>query len=323
MRYLGLSTLSPDSRPVSVIGLGTWQFGSREWGYGAGYADSEARVIVRRAVELGITLFDTAEVYGFGRSERILGAGLDDRRGDAFLATKLMPVAPVPGVVEQRGMASARRLGVRAIDLYQVHQPNPVVPDTVTMSGMRRLLDLGLVRAVGVSNYSLARWESAERALGSPVVSNQVPFSLVARRPLADLVPYVAGRERMLIACSPLGQGLLCGRYDPTTRPTNGVRRLNSLFTEENLRRAAGLLATVREVGAALDLAPAQVALAWVVSFPHVVAIPGAASVAQLESNAVAADVVLAADERDALTQAAHRFSPVRGVAAWRDLLRR
>src|ERR1700751_2029335 len=185
MRYLSPQT----STRISPIGLGTWQFGSREWGYGQGYAGQEAHAIVRRAVELGVTLFDTAEIYGLGRSERILGAELGDDRDSVFLATKLFPVLPVAPVVEQRAVASANRLGARKLDLYQVHQPNPVIRDGTIMRGMRALQRVGLVGEAGVSNYSLQRWRAAESALGSRVLSNQVPYSLVARSPERDLLP--------------------------------------------------------------------------------------------------------------------------------------
>src|ERR1700710_455257 len=179
---------------VSRIGLGTWQFGSREWGYGEGYASGAARDIVRRARDLGVTLFDTAEIYGFGRSERILGQALGDDGADVVVASKILPGAPFPPVVRQRWAGSARRLGLRCIPLYQVHQPNPVVPDSVTMRGMRSLLDEGRIGAVGASNYSLERWRAADAALGRPVVSNQVSFSLATAGPLAELVPF-AERE--------------------------------------------------------------------------------------------------------------------------------
>ncbi|HJY72215.1 MAG TPA: aldo/keto reductase, partial [Streptosporangiaceae bacterium] len=169
MRYLTVGTAR-----VSRIGLGTWQFGSREWGYGPSYAGREAHAIVRRALELGVTLFDTAEIYGFGRSERILGQALGEDRDLAFLATKIFPVLPVAPVVEQRAVASANRLGTRRLDLYQVHQPNPVVKDGTIMRGMRALQRVGLVGEVGVSNYSLERWRAAEQALGRRVLSNQV-----------------------------------------------------------------------------------------------------------------------------------------------------
>ena len=109
MRYLDLGT----AKKISKIGLGTWQFGSREWGYGERYADQEAHAIVSRALELGVTLFDTAEIYGFGRSERILGRALGESMESVFLATKILPVLPVAPVVEQRAVASANRLGTR------------------------------------------------------------------------------------------------------------------------------------------------------------------------------------------------------------------
>ena len=105
----------------------------------------------------GVTLFDTAEVYGLGRSERILGEALGERRGSVFLATKLFPVLPLAPVVEQRAVASASRLGTQPLDLYQVHWPNPVVSDRTIMRGMSALQRVGLVGEVGVSNYPLAR----------------------------------------------------------------------------------------------------------------------------------------------------------------------
>ncbi len=170
MRYLDVEGVGR----VSRIGLGTWQFGSREWGYGDSYASGPARDIVRRSLELGVTLFDTAEVYGLGKSERILGEALGDRREDVVVASKVFPVAPFPPIVKQRARASAQRLGLRTIPLYQVHQPNPVVPDSVIMPGMRDLLREGVIGAAGVSNYSLERWRKADAALGRPVISKPV-----------------------------------------------------------------------------------------------------------------------------------------------------
>jgi aryl-alcohol dehydrogenase-like predicted oxidoreductase len=295
---------------VSRIGLGTWQFGSREWGYGDQYATGAARDIVARARALGVTLFDTAEVYGLGKSERILGEALGDERADVAVASKIMPVAPFPAVVKHRAHASARRLRLARIPLYQIHQSNPLVPDTVIMPGMRDLLDDGVIGAVGVSNYSLARWRKADAALGRPVISNQVHFSLAHPGALDDLVPFAERENRMVIAYSPLAQGLLGGKYGPDNRP-GGVRALNPLFGTENLRRVEPLLNTLRDVAADVDAKPAQVALAWLISLPGVVAIPGASSVEQLEFNVEAADIELTAAARDALTDAARAFRPV------------
>jgi aryl-alcohol dehydrogenase-like predicted oxidoreductase len=311
----------PGLGPVSRIGLGTWQFGSREWGYGDSYADRAARDIVRRARELGITLFDTAEVYGFGRSERILGEALGEERDRVVVASKIFPVAPFPAVVRQRWAGSARRLGVDRIPLYQVHQPNPVVPDSVTMPGLRSLLDEGRIGAAGVSNYSLDRWRAADAAFGAPVVANQVQFSLAHAGPLEDLVPFAEREDRLVIAYSPLAQGLLGGKYSAGHRP-GGVRAVNPLFGTENLRRVEPLLDVLRQVSDAHDATPAQVALAWLVAQPRVVVIPGASSVEQLESNAAADELELADVEVAALTAAARAFSPVSGVRTLVDGLR-
>jgi aryl-alcohol dehydrogenase-like predicted oxidoreductase len=306
---------------VSVIGLGTWQFGSREWGYGEEYAERTAGAIVERALDLGVNLVDTAEVYAFGRSERIVGRAVAGRRDDVFLATKVFPVVPVGPIVVQRGRASARRLGVDVIDLYQVHWPNPVVPIGTTMDGMRRLLDDGVVRHVGVSNFDAGRWRAAEEALGRPVLSNQVAYSLADRRPERDVLPHARDAGRLVVAYSPLAQGLLSGRYDGRVSP-GGVRAANPLFLPENLERAQPLLGALQAVGAAHGATPAQVALAWVVRRQNVVAIPGASSVAQVEANAAAADLELTDDEDARLTETSDGFRPVRGAGSIARLLR-
>lgn len=304
--------------PVSRIGLGTWQFGSREWGYGAEYAARSAGAIVRRALELGVTLFDTAEVYGFGRSERILGEALGGRRRDVVVASKVFPLAPWPRVVHRRAVASAGRLGIDTVPLYQVHQANPLFPDTVIMPGMQRLLSEHRIGAVGVSNYSLARWQAADRALGRPVVSNQVQFSLAHAGPLADLVPFAAAEDRIVIAYSPLAQGLLGGRYDEENRP-GGVRATNPLFAVDNLRRARPLLDTLREVAAGHGVRPVQAALAWLLAQPRVVVIPGASSVEQLEFNVEAAEIRLEPAALTALTAVASSFNPASPARLLRD----
>jgi aryl-alcohol dehydrogenase-like predicted oxidoreductase len=318
MRYLSIDT----AKKISKIGLGTWQFGSREWGYGDPYAGQESRAIVRRALELGVTLFDTAEIYGFGRSERILGDALGENAHSIFLATKLFPLLPVAPVVEQRAVASANRLGVPHLDLYQVHQQNPVVRDGTIMRGMRALQRVGLVGEVGVSNYSLKRWRAAQEALGSRVLSNQVSYSLVERSPELDLLPFAAAEDRVVIAYSPLAQGLLSGRYGPGSRPANRVRAANPLFLPDNLERASGLLSILREVADAHSATSAQIALAWVIRHPAVTAIPGASSVAQLESNVAAAEIDLSDDQYEALRAASDRFRPVTGPAAFPRMLR-
>jgi aryl-alcohol dehydrogenase-like predicted oxidoreductase len=312
MRYVDAEGLT-----TSVIGLGAWQFGTPGWGWGVEFGPGDARAIVERARRLGVTLIDTAEVYGNGESERQLGAILaaPGARDSVVLATKLTPTWPTADRVRAAARGSLDRLGTDRIDLYQVHFPNPVVPQSSTMAGMRTLQAGGLIRHVGVSNYNLARWRAAEAALGAPVVSNQVNYSLLRRAPERQLLPYAASAGRLVIAYSPLAQGVLSGRYSHGDAP-GGTRATNLLFSEENLRRAGPVLDALREIAAAHDATPAQIALAWVIHHPHVVAIPGAKSVAQVESNAEAAEITLADDEFLHLTQAADRFHRDRLLSA-------
>jgi aryl-alcohol dehydrogenase-like predicted oxidoreductase len=306
VRYLDIDT----GKKISKIGLGTWQFGSPEWGYGEPYAEQEAYAIVRRALELGVTLFDTAEIYSSGHSERILGRALGENRESVFLATKMFPIVSSALVVKRRAVASANRLGVPRLDLYQAHWPNPLVRDNTIMRAMRSLRRAGLVGEVGVSNYSLKRWHAAENALGGRVLSNQVGYNLVNRSPELDLLPFAESHGHVIIAFSPLAQGLLSGRYHGADRHLNRVRATSHLFHPENLERTNDLIAVLREIADAHSATPAQIALAWVIHSPAVAAIPGASSVDQLERNVAAAEIELADDEYQALQTASARFCP-------------
>jgi aryl-alcohol dehydrogenase-like predicted oxidoreductase len=284
---------------VSAIGLGTWQFGSTEWGYGAEYNSVEAGKIVRRALELGVNLIDTAEFYGFGRSERIVGEAIRGRRDEVFLATKIFPIG-LPFMTAWRARGSARRLGVDKIDLYQLHWPSPLFPPRATMPRMERLVEQGLVAHVGVSNHNLAQWQEAERALGGPVLSNQVLFNLVDRRPERELLPWAQKEGRIVIAYSPLGQGLLSGKYQDAP-PSNLVRRMRGTFSAANRARLAPLIGALREIASRHSATPAQISLAWLIRKRNVVAIPGASSLHQLEENVAAGDIDLSDEESSRL----------------------
>jgi aryl-alcohol dehydrogenase-like predicted oxidoreductase len=325
------------TKPISKIGLGTWQFGSPEWNYGDGYAATGAHAIVRRALELGVTLFDTAEIYGiaarsvscralvrgiavadparlhgFGCSERVLGEALAEDAASAFVATKYYPAGPIAPSMRRHAAASARRLGLPQIDLYQIHQP---ARTAVSGRAMRAVCDLqrdGLVAEVGLSNGTLDRWRAADDALDGRVLSNQVSYSLVNRAAEHGLLPYARSHGRVIIAFSPLARGLLSGRYNRRHLPTSPAQLGDPLFFPQNLDRAADLLDTLRAVADAHAATSAQVALAWVIRDPAVTAIPGAATVEQLESNVAAADIDLTDAEYEALAEASARFSPVR-----------
>jgi aryl-alcohol dehydrogenase-like predicted oxidoreductase len=299
---------------LSRIGIGTWQFGSAEWGYGSEYSDRTASQIIERGVELGVNLIDTAELYGFGKSERILAPVLEEHRDSAFIATKVTPVVPFAPWVRSRGRASAKRLGVDRIDLYQVHAPNPTLPIGHIMGGMVDLVSDGVVTHLGVSNYNLAQWKLSEQAAGIPVISNQVRLNLVDRGPLTALVPYARAYDRIVIAYSPLAQGLLSGNYNSARLPKDRMRRANPLFLPDNLEAAKPLLDTLARVAQRYGATSAQIALAWVISHDHVVAIPGASSIAQLEHNVAAADLVLSADDLAELSTSAVEFTPNTGL---------
>ena len=299
---------------LSAIGLGTWQFGSADWGYGKSYGDDTAHRIVDRALELGINLIDTAEIYARGASEAIVGRAIQGHRDQVFVATKVFPSWPTADRVAEHGRLSSMRLGVDVIDLYQVHWRNPAVPLRSTMEGMRRLLDEGVVRHVGVSNFGADAWREAERLLGAPVLSNQVSYSMLNRKHEGANLARAQADDRLLIAYSPLAMGLLGGRYDTDHLPTSSARLNNPFFLPENIRRAIPVIEAVRRVAAAHDATPAQVALAWLIGRPNVVAIPGASSVEQLEHNAAAADLDLTDDETTELTAASDAFEPLAGA---------
>ncbi len=304
-----MRTIEIDGLRTSRIGLGTWQFGSREWGYGETYARETAPALIRRALELGITMIDTAEMYAFGRSERIIGEALagtpEQDVAGVTVATKFMPIAPAERIVARQAAGSLGRLQAESLDLYYAHWPNPFTSPRRVMQSLRPLLADGLVRRVAVSNYSVAQWQEAERALRAPVIANQVRFSLASPAPAQDLVPYAAEHGRLVVAYSPLAQGLM--NVDRAWSEVSGFRRRSRLAW-----RADGfepLAAAVREVAAGHDAAPTQVALAWVLAHPNTIAIPGARTVEQLESNAAAVDLVLSDDEVARLSAEAQAFA--------------
>jgi aryl-alcohol dehydrogenase-like predicted oxidoreductase len=289
---------------LSKVGLGTSQFANPGWGYGA---DHRPHDLVRQALDLGITHFDTSAFYGAGHSERILGAVLE--AGDAegvLVATKLFNVAPSARLVMTRARASVERLG-GPLRLCYLDWPNPFVNDRSLMAGMRRLRAEGLVAEVGVSHYDLARWQAAERHLGAPVLVNQVPYNLIRRDAEEALLPWAAAEGRLIVAAMPFATGFLSGAYHRGKRVTGPQRTPGPLYSSDYLGRTAELMGTLGEVARAHEATVAQVVLAYVLRHPNVVAIPGAANASQLAENAAAADLELKEDECQGLAEAASR----------------
>ena len=287
---------------LSKVGLGTSQFANPGWGYGADYWPHD---LVRQALALGITHFDTSDFYGAGHSERILGAVLGDVER-VLVATKLFNVAPSARLVMARARASVERLR-GPLGLCYLDWANPFVDDRSLMAGMRRLRAEGLVAEIGVSSYDLARWQAAERHLGAPVLVNQVCYNLLHRDAEETLLPWAAAEGRLIVVAQPFATGFLSGAYHRGKRVTGPWRTPDPLYASDYLGRTTELVETLGEVARAHDATVAQVALAYVLRHPNVVAIPGAGTAGQLAENAAAADLELQEDECQGLAEAASR----------------
>ncbi|MEN9251387.1 MAG: aldo/keto reductase [Thermostichales cyanobacterium BF3_bins_165] len=280
--------LGTTSLEVSPLGLGTWAWGDRLfWGYGQGYRDPDLEGAFRVSLELGVTFLDTAEIYGNGYSEQLIGQFSRGCREQVQIATKIMPFPWRLGsqATRQALLASLKRLAIPQVDLYQIHWPLPPMAIEVWMEWLVPLVQQGLTRAVGVSNYSASQLRRAHQALaqyGIPLASNQVHYSLLHRDPEANGV-LQACRELgvTLIAYSPLGMGLLTGKYSEEQVPP-GPRGWQAAAT---LRKKAPLLQRLRQLAEQYGKTPAQVALNWLLC-QGVVPIPGAKNARQAQENA-------------------------------------
>jgi aryl-alcohol dehydrogenase-like predicted oxidoreductase len=289
--------LGRTGREVSRVAFGTWQLGG-EWG---SFDEREAIAAIRRARDLGITLFDTAQAYGFGASERLLGRALrpelDGDRESVVIATKggiRPPERDASAAFLRRGVEeSLRHLGVEAIDIYQVHWPDPDVPAAETAGELGRMVEEGKILHVGVSNYDVPQMEAFERHL--PVEVLQPPYHLFRRAIEEDVLAHARAHDIGVLAYSPLASGLLAGRIDEdTTFEDDDWRGQASAFTGEGLRRNLAVVRRLEALAGELGITLGQLAIAWVLAQPGVhVAIVGARSAANIEASARAADVEL------------------------------
>ena len=287
---------------VSAVGIGTWQWGSGEWGWGKYYGMEDLRAALDAAEELGINFIDTAEIYGRGRSEEIIGELVRGRREKFVIATKVGPHRMTHDGIIRACEASLRRIGVSRVELCQIHWPNPLVPMRTYMSAMEQLLRSGRIDAIGVSNFNLGKLESARRSLsGADVASNQVKYNLVDRGPEKDLLPYMEREGITLISYSPLAQGVLAhGGRGP-----HAVGRFNALLRRYDPGRLSRLLDALRTIASARGGTPAQVALAWLLSRgERVVPIPGVKRRQHVEDAAAAVAMKLSPEEISSLDSA-------------------
>lgn len=292
---------------ISPMGIGAWSWGdSFVWGYQHGYGETDIGEAFATAVQCGIDFFDTAESYGRGRSEQLLGDFARAAPQPVVIASKCFPY---PYRLSSRSLskalsASLKRLGRAQVDLYQMHWPFPPVSIEAWMNAMADAVETGQVRAVGVSNYNLEQTKRAAEALarcGLRLASNQVSFSLLQRKPELDgRLDYCHANGILLIAYSPLAMGMLSGKYTPASPPP-GPRR--GMYRRGFLARIQPLIALMREIGQAHDgKTPVEVALNWVMC-KGAVPIAGAKTAAQVCDNAGALGWRLSEDEVAALDE--------------------
>ena len=272
---------------VSVIGLGTWQWGSREWGWNKHYGEKDVQAGFQKGLELGINFVDTAEVYGRGRSEEILGRTLRGFRDEVVIATKVWPWNLSYTRLLRSADRSLGRLGVDVIDLYQIHWPNHLVPIRSTMRAMKKLMEIGKVRSIGVSNFNLKVMKAAQEAL-EPIklASNQMKYNLLDRGIERELLPAALDSKITIIAYSPLAKGVLTGKYTTGSKPGSFVQRASPRFSQRNLAKFAEMRKLLKEIGNVHGKTPAQVALNWLIRKENVIAIPGAKRPVDVEDNA-------------------------------------
>ena len=301
MKYL---KLGKSELQISAVVMGTWQAGKQMW---AGIDDAQSSRAIRAAYDAGITTFDTAEAYGRGHSERILGAALADVRDRVVLATKVFANHLKHDQVIAACHRSLKNLKTDTIDLYQIHWPagsfgTPDVPIEETMAAMNELQQQGKVRAIGVSNFSRSQLEQA--ADYGRIESLQPPYSLFWRHVEKNGLPYCQANNITVLAYSSMAQGLLTGKFGANPQFEKGDHRKgNRLFEPDHFRRVQQALKKLQPLAEQMGVSMGQLALAWVISHPGTCAIAGARSAKQAVQNAQAADVCLSADERARLDE--------------------
>jgi aryl-alcohol dehydrogenase-like predicted oxidoreductase len=295
--------LGTTAMEIPALGIGTWPWGQTFlWNYGVKYGEAELREAYRAALDAGLTFFDTAEVYGMGESERLLGAFVAETPARPVIATKFNPLLPIrlrKGALLGALRRSLDRLQLDAVDLYQIHTPYSLAPMSTWLSALADVVEAGLVRAVGVSNFSALQMVHAHAELGKrgvALASNQVHYSLLHRAPERNGVLEVCRDLGItLIAYMPLAHGLLTGKYTPE-QPPSGLRGL--LYRRKALTAIQPLLAAMRRIAATHgSRTPAQVALNWTIR-KGVMPIVGVKTAAQVAENAGALGWRLTDDEQ-------------------------
>lgn len=256
--------LGGTGRTHPAVGLGLWAMG--RW---TAEDEGRTREVLRRALDLRVPWLDTAEVYGGGRSERIIGDALSERTGEPapFLTTKVSSEHLRPAQVRAALTQSLARLGRRSVDVYLVHAPNPTLPIGPTMEALEALWKEGRIGAIGVSNFSVEELVAARDALReAPLVVNQVQYSLLARHDGDAVLDYCRKNEIVVEAFTPLARGLLAGRYLDGSTPSAEVRRFSTdLFDTDRFDEVRERARRLRALAVEANVPLPSVALHWLV----------------------------------------------------------
>lgn len=306
MQQRKLGTQGPE---VGAIGLGC--MGMSDF-YGPA-DDATSIAVIHAALERGVTLFDTADMYGIGRNEELVGKALADRRDRAVIATKFgfvreggrTGISGRPEYVRSACDASLRRLKIETIDLYYQHRVDPDVPIEDTVGAMAELVRAGKVRFLGLSEAAPATVRRAYKV--HPITALQTEMSLWTRDPEAELLGVCKELGISFVAYSPLGRGFLTGAISSTEGlAKDDTRRGHPRFSDANLAHNRALTDRIAELATARSCTPAQLAIAWLLHrAPHIIPIPGTRRLARLEENIAAADIRLSAEDLAAIDQVA------------------
>lgn len=307
---------------MSRIAFGTWQLGG-DWG---SFDEDAAIAAIRHARELGVDFFDTAQAYGFGKSEAMLGRALREElkrdRESLVIATKggIKPRSERPRDSRREWLTqgiedSLRFLDVDYIDLYQIHWPDPDAPAEETAGILQEFVDAGKIRHLGVSNYDTAQLAEFDKT--RPIETLQPPYHLFRRHIETGPLPYARGNDVGVLVYSPLGSGLLTGSFTPeTTFEKTDWRSRSSAFTGENFRRNLAVVDKLKDFAAGKGISVSQLAIAWALAQPGVhVAIVGARKAANIEASLAAADIELTVDDLAEIDRLTVDAVPVSGAS--------
>jgi aryl-alcohol dehydrogenase-like predicted oxidoreductase len=310
-------TLGQNGPAVTPLCIGTWAWGDKLfWNYGNNYGADQLQAAFTAALEVGVTFFDTAEIYGFGLSEEFLGQFLKKTDKQVQIATKY---GPVPWRFLGQSVADAltdslKRLQLERVALYQVHWPFTFFMSQETlMNALADEVKRGRIEAVGVSNYSAQQMREAHQILaarGVPLAVNQVRYSLLTRQIESNGILQTARELGVtILAYSPLAQGLLTGKYtaDSANTPKDG-RKIDSRFSKEGLQKLEPVISLLRQLGDKHDRTPAQVALRWLIDQGNIIPIAGAKTAEQVKQNAGALGWRLGDDEIKQLDEVSRSY---------------